>query len=458
MSHINYDFLADSMLFGKDLEDNFASIEENELKKVLHSYREHVLFHFKEIQAEVISDSKKISVTIESFGSYPDDDLLKQLVLYIDCVIIADPLFELTEEPSEASAVMSEYLGLKSHTAIDRNKLATVLKYMKQITKLIVCDYVKFVPISILHEAPKHIPVRFDKDNFNNCLPSEIMSFLREHIKAANVEPCANDLRICIDEPLRKGTKLYLYFPDCLERMGEIVQYMPAPTPKYSSDGQLIFVLSTPKDISDIEFSTWLNQSINTASQQLCEETFQELYFAQSLHSMYMTKSQFKADLLTKGIKENSFQSKITNLSLKLDVPIFYGMPLDDLIQIRQEYGASFANFRSELGNKLIHLNGIKDDEKLKSELEAVSYEINETYINNIDREIRSLKRSIGAEAAILTGTLLSSYATGGLTLIGAAAAAIAGVKDSNRLFGDVRENPGYFLWKMNQKKPFIHH
>lgn len=105
------------------------------------------------------------------------------------------------------------------------------------------------------------------------------------------------------------------------------------------------------------------------------------------------------------------------------------------------------------MGGKLIHLNGIKDDKELKAELDAVSYEINETYINSITREISSLKRSIGTEVAILTGTLLSSYVTGGLTLIGAAAAAMAGIKDSNKLFGDVRENPGYFLWKIDKKK-----
>ena len=50
--------------------------------------------------------------------------------------------------------------------------------------------------------------------------------------------------------------------------------------------------------------------------------------------------------------------------------------------------GASFKNFRCELGEKLIKLNGIKDNECLKQELDAVSYEINETYINDIAKEV----------------------------------------------------------------------
>ena len=64
-------------------------------------------------------------------------------------------------------------------------------------------------------------------------------------------------------------------------------------------------------------------------------------------------------------------------------------------------------------------MNGLKDDEMLKRELDAVSYEITETYINDIAKEISSLKRSIGMDGIILTGTLLTSYATGGLSLLG---------------------------------------
>lgn len=133
-------------------------------------------------------------------------------------------------------------------------------------------------------------------------------------------------------------------------------------------------------------------------------------------------------------------------------LPVFCNVDLKDIIEIRQNYGQSFRNFRSKLGEKLIKLNGLKDDEMLKRELDAVSYEITETYINDITKEISSLKRSIGMDGIILTGTLLTSYATGGLSLLGSVAATISAMKDSTKLFGDVRENPGYFLWKIDKK------
>ena len=225
MSHVNFDFLADSILFGFDLETDFQSVDENALRLELRNYREYVLGHFDEIKKETVSDNKNITVTIESFGNRPDDEILKQLALYIDCVLIADPLFSLTEEKSPMSNICGEYMGMQSENVIDKQKLSEALRYMKKLTDLVVCDYVKFVPLSILHEAPKEIPIRFDKNNFSDCLPKNIMTFLREHIEVYNIVKESAGLRVCLEEPLKKGTGLYLAFSEYPEHLGEIVQY-----------------------------------------------------------------------------------------------------------------------------------------------------------------------------------------------------------------------------------------
>ena len=52
------------------------------------------------------------------------------------------------------------------------------------------------------------------------------------------------------------------------------------------------------------------------------------------LHSMYMTRSQLKADLLAMDIKNDSMYSSIANLALKLEVPVFCNVDLKDIIEI----------------------------------------------------------------------------------------------------------------------------
>lgn len=109
-----------------------------------------------------------------------------------------------------------------------------------------------------------------------------------------------------------------------------------------------------------------------------------------------LTQSTLKAQLLSKEMGKQSVDSQIANMALQLDVPVLENSKIGDIISIRNDYGESFANFRTELGEKLLHLSNIKDNEQLVNELQEVTYAINETYINQINRETRSLIRSLG--------------------------------------------------------------
>lgn len=204
-----------------------------------------------------------------------------------------------------------------------------------------------------------------------------------------------------------------------------------------------------------VSFNIWLDQSVNKACLHMYDETFQEVYLASRLNTMYLTQSTLKAQLLSKEIGKQSVDSQIANMALRLDVPVLENSKITDIISIRNDYGESFANFRTELGEKLLHLSNIKDNEQLENELQEVTYAINETYINQINRETRSIIRSLGIETTIATGSLLTNSMMSGnnmLSLIAASVAAIGGIKDTIKLFGDVRERPGYFLWKLNKE------
>lgn len=77
MSHINFDFLTDSILFGSNLEDDFEALNEGILREELARYREYVLENFNEIKKEVIMDNRKITVTIESFRKTSGQQYIK---------------------------------------------------------------------------------------------------------------------------------------------------------------------------------------------------------------------------------------------------------------------------------------------------------------------------------------------------------------------------------------------
>lgn len=455
MSHINFDFLTESFLFGPGLEDGFSSFADCELENELYRYREYVISNMAEICKEVVSDSKKIAVTIESFSERPSEELLKQLALYVDIITISDPLFELTEKKSTSTKVMAEYYGMDSDEAIDRKELVDALKYMKESTILIVCNYIKYIPISYLHEAPLNVPITYDANNFSKSLPEPIMEFLKKNIQIHNTVRSDRGLCVEFEKPLTKGTGLFIHFPDCGFRSGEIVQYQESEVVHFDEKTRRATLrFSTPDVISQETFSIWVEQSVNKACLHMYNDTFKELYFASRLNTMYLTQSALKAKMMSIELGKQSIDTRIANMALQLDVPVLENSKISDIISIRNDYGESFANFRTELGEKLLHLSHIVDDEQLANELQEVTYAINETYINQINRETRSLIRSLGIEATIATGSLITNNMLSGnnmLSLIAASIAAIGGIKDTVKLFGDVRERPGYFLWKLNK-------
>ena len=456
MSHINFDFLTESFLFGSGIEDKFNMVSDSELERELNRYREYVISNMGEIRREVIYDSKKIAVTIESFSERPGEELLKQLALYVDVVIISDPLFELTEKKSNSTKAMAEYYGMESNNTIDRERLVAALKYMKKSTMLVVCNYVKYIPISYLHEAPQNVPITYDENNYGKSLPQSIMEFLKKNVQVHNTVRTKNGLYVELEKPLTKGTGLFISFPECGVRSGEIVQYQETELVAFDENTRRATLrFFTPDTISQDAFNIWLDQSVNKACFNLYNETFQEVYFASRLNALYLTQSTLKAQLLTKEMGEQSVDSRIANMALRLDVPVLEKSNIADIISIRNNYGESFANFRTELGEKLLHLSKIKDNEQLANDLQEGTYAINETYINQINRETRSLIRSLGIETTIATGSLITNSMMSGnnmLSIIAAAVATISGVKDTVKLFGDVRERPGYFLWKLNKE------
>lgn len=205
MAHIIYNFLTESFLFNDTgIEDGFKDYSDKQIKSELDKYRNYILSNMDSIRNEILLDKRMIKVTIESFDNRPSEEYLKQLVLYIDCVLIADPLFELTENKSDASEVISEYMGMKKHKEIDRGALSEALKYMKNSTPLIVCDFIKFIPISLIHEAPKDIPIVYDGNGFRESLPEHLMNLIKHKLEVRNIRRGDDGLIITANEPLKK--------------------------------------------------------------------------------------------------------------------------------------------------------------------------------------------------------------------------------------------------------------
>lgn len=451
MANTAFDFLTESFLFKDDyIEDNFRKVSEQELSLELKKYREYIQSNYSIIIEETQSN-RKLNVSIESAGKLPSEQLLKQLALYMDRVVISDPVFEFTPTKSKFHAPMSTLMGLNPQDEIDRVRLAQNVKYMKWTTPLVAKQFVKYMPISLLHEAPKELPIYYSPDNFSNDLPKEIFDLFYKNTKVSNVLKKDGVMSYNEDEKLSLGTTIAINFDREHIRSPHLYQFMKSEIRKLDEkNGKFEMIQYVPESISKNDFELWVNQSKNRSAISEFQAIFNEVVLANKANCMYMAKSQFTSDLLSQTIAKSSVDADLANLSLNLELPILNEISVGDLMSIRSESGEAFYNFRIELNSKLLNLRGLNDKDELQREIENISYEMNNIQVNEVKKEYRKIIKSLGVDAAILTGSLVTSFFTGGLTLIGAAGAIAKGGMDYVKYLNEVKENNGYFLWKLN--------
>lgn len=452
MANTAFDFLTESFLFDERyIEDSFRRVSEQELSSELQKYREHIQENYINIVEETQNKSE-LNVTIESVGELPNEHLLKQLALYMDRVVISDPIFEFTPIKTGIHIPMSKLMGVNPNSEVDRVRLAHNAKYMKWTTPLVATQFVKYVPISLIHEPPKELPILYSSDNFSSELSEDLYTFFYENAKVSNVIKEGGIMRYKENDKLSLGTTIAIWFDSEHIRKSHIYQFCTSKMRNLDeTTGRIEMMQYIPDTISHYDFENWVKHSINRAAIAEFRTTLNEAILAKKLNCMYMAKSQFTSDLLSQTIAKNSVNSDLANLSMNFELPVLNEISVEDLIRIRTDSGEAFYNFRTELNLKLLSLRGLMDKDELQREIENISYEMNQIQVNEVKKEYRKIAKSFGVDAVVLAGSLVTSFFTGGLTLIGAAGALAKGGGDYIKYLNEVKENNGYFLWKLNR-------
>lgn len=213
------------------LENGFSQYNDEELRMELNKYREYILSNINEIHDEIQNDDKNnLSICIESFQDLPDEETYKQLLLYMDKVIIPDPFFKLTETPSELTKASSHFLGLTYANGINRKDLCDAINYVFNIEQLICSQIIIMVPVSLIHEQSEVTPILYSPTSFSDIIPKEILEYYRSIAKVYNLVPSECGLKVISEKTLEVGTRILVEFidEDCCGKA--IFQYCNAKT------------------------------------------------------------------------------------------------------------------------------------------------------------------------------------------------------------------------------------
>ncbi len=452
MSQKALEFLKNSFLFDPISRNNkYKMYSDDELYNELQKYREYILSNADEIRGEVRNDDNKLNVCIESCEKLPTEDMYKQLILYIDQVVIQDPIFDLAEPKSSFSEAMGKLLGLKAHEKVNKNELCDLIDYIVCIIPLIDAGFVVMAPLSRIHERTE-IPILYSPTAFSDEIPKNILDYYRSIAHVKNLEPTEKGLLVKDDENLHLGTRILIEFTDedCIT--GHLYQYMRTKIFDGGKSGTAKIGYRPADSISEREFAIWVNQSVNQAANTCFDKIYKELIFSKTYGCMYLTQSNIVSKTLNMAIDRPSKEAELATMGLSLDLPITNQVLMKDLISIRSNYGDAFHNFRTELNSKLLSLDSCSDAESLRRQINAISYELNSIQVQEVEKEYRKISRTLKLDMVSMTGSLVASFATGGITAIGAACAFVKGIADLSKYFTDVHEHNGYFLWKLNKQ------
>jgi hypothetical protein len=458
MSHISYNFLADSILFHKkSIATNFAGEDIKKIEKELLEYRNHILSQMVALQNEIAENKSSLSV-FSTKGDTPIR-MIKQTALYMDQYVISDPLFRFTNLETESERAMSSHLGFKE--GINLQSLSKAAIYLKELTPMVAGKYLKVFPADYHFEAQKPLKIKIPINNNNDLLPKDLRDFFDDRCQVSPMSKLKNEegwailpgkeLKPCRainiefeGDNFSNGSLYFLYQQKIISydqktRIAKVIQTMPETPP------------------SQEEFDTWVLQSKNSVAKSYFDKTFSEAFLAEKLGSRLICENDLKNDLLSKHLQttEEDIKGFTANQMLNIDLPFLEQIDTQKLMDVREFEADIFTNFRVELEKQFREIRTIKDPKDVKLKTENIFHELNEVQGQKISMRLSHIKKQMAVNTALSIGGLIGSMTVGLPSLAATAVALAKGYKDFKDYTVHIKENPAYFLWKTkNHKRP----
>jgi len=447
-----YNFLTESFLLDSEhIEDGYDKFSDDELRQELDRYRDHALS-----EAPVPSDFEQLDLRVSAGTNTVSLDKLKQGALYVEQVVVDDPLFRLTHRQSEIARVSSQALGFeKDPDRVDRRRLVAAASYLKEITPMVASDYVVPIPVSVLFEPPAEIPLYAPADRNKSAVPEGIREWFWDRVQLSSLER-TEDGWIDVGE-FNIGRGLRVSFEGA-GRDGDFIYHLQeAEVVDYDDEEDVArFAMRIPDHPpQEKEFYAWVEQSVNGSAYELIKRFHTEAAFSYDLNSSYLSPNPFAFELLQQTIGEDSnIPTHTANSVLQFDLPLV-NADAETLMKIRDKEGEAFQNFRLKLEELFRELREIDDPNEAEKRKENLAHEISEVQVRDVQQKVSSIKKKLPYEVAGIAISLASGIATGGLSTVAGLAALGAAAKaglTAQNYRTEVAQHPAYFLWRVKNE------
>ncbi len=444
-----YDYLNDSLLLDSTLVTRFYSgVSDAVLEQELIKYREYCLKVLPEIRDEVKANGVVRCLATDTLSHTSH---LKQAALYLEEAVVADPVFELTDFRTQATEALTSFMGMASTPKVDRQKLAQAAVRLVELRPLVAGGYVKLYPVTFELEKGAELPLLYSDVGFEDCLPPNI---LEQYKASAVVRSVQNDNgRMLVMRDLYPCRNISIHFQGM--ESGFAMGYVLNPTEFEPTDKENVFTFIQKKSSvppCKADFDAWVNQSVNQTARNHFIELSKRITLSEYLGCMFGTEHPFESNLLNMDVDSTDIQANTLNCALQMDVPFLEQVSSADLMSIRINDGEAFQSFRAELEKGLREARHETDVSRVKAIIEDTQHELFEVQMRQIAPQMKHIRNTHFAEAAIAVAGLGLSVVTGGASLIATGIAGLSGMKSHSDYKSKLTANPSHFLWNVKQK------
>jgi hypothetical protein len=450
-------YIKGSPLFqSKYISDNYRRLSDGELRKQLESYREYCLNTGVAEAGKLARGRRDLSIFVEGSAALPTPAVLRQCALYVEDVVVDDPVFALTTPSGDQEQAYNKLLGLGRTNELNRDRLVRAVTYVKNLEHAIRAGFVQFLPITYLHEPPERIPLTYSENGFADVLPAELLAWFRDNAHVFPLQKRDDAWYTTEKGRLVPGRAIGIRFGDQLD--GPAIYFMIR---SYLDvvDKELGIVRSTewlPAEPPELDaFNAWVFQSINQSARRLFNRVSTEIALASDVGATYLTRSSFVADLLQKEVirpRAGDLKTEVFNSVLQLELPLLENVSLERILDVRLKDGQVFTNFRIELEKQLRKLRQTKEPEALAVGLQEVEHELCEVQINEIDKKFAKLRRGLFRDVVIGAAGLAVNFQTAGLAGIPTLLYLAKELKTHQQALSEPRDNPAFFLWQLRKR------
>lgn len=455
MSHTMFDFLAHSLLLDQSLiSKNYEGESEHRLQLELERYREHSISKLTSLTKEITN----VGGSLSCVGSPEMSSLsnLKRSALYVEQMVLPDPIFPFTAPKNSMSLTMSSSLGMNTgEQKIDRIALAKAVKDILSKRDLVVGGYLKYYPTSLHSEPPIQIPIHYESNGHTDFVPKPILQIFKEKSEILTAKSTPDGL--IVTDYLEPCRTIFLRFKGSRAGSGFIYNLMSQETLSFNEETRTAqFRLNTPTSPpSQSNFDKWIEESLVRSASNHFRALINDISLSHRLKSVYACSSSFDSQILRssmvdieKGIPENAIECV-----LKMNLPYMDKINPQDLMRLRNSDGEAFQNFRADLESRFRELRHEQDPSIIQRKITDIEHEMSEVQLRLIATKLKTIRKAALADVGLAFGGLAASVVTSGVSLLGTLSAALHGAKTYVEYKNKVSENPCYFLFSAKNLK-----